>query len=1111
MSFDESLSDIRALLERERRVSYRLLKRRFALSDDDIEDLRAEFIDAKRIAKDEAGKVLVWAGGLIDQPKTKAVRRQISVMFCDVVDSTALSSRIEPEEFSDLLRIYQGICAENIHANDGYIAQYLGDGLLVYFGYPRAREDAAKRAIRAALEILRDIQTSKALRSGYEAPVDIRIGIHTGPVMIGTIGDGERHEQLAIGETPNVAARIQAHAKPNEIVVSELTRQIAGAFFEYRALGEHQFKGLVNRIGLYHVVGKSGEQRRFDAAHPTELSEFVGREEESRLLDDQWAQTCQFKPHTVLLTGEPGIGKSRLAREFVNRVTAGGARYFEISCTDEYANSALHPVKRLLRQLFDLDEFEFVDEEGTRLKHRLSEHGVSDEDSVYLTALLSTHHQTHIVLAMQIPKERRARTMEALCNCMIETGRTNPLLYVWEDMHAADPTTKELLHRLVERSDKSGVMNLAVARPGYDPGWNDDGTVQVVCLGGLSNVQVLRFVSAIAGGKELPPPMMQHVQSKTDGIPLFVEELTKMLIESEWLELVDGRYELTDELTSITVPATLYDSLMTRLDRLPEGLALAQCAATIGRDFTDSLIGTLVDARIHKAGIVQLLNADIIHRTEIPPNARYRFKHALIRDIAYDSLLESEQRIFHSKIARLMERIEPDTALLEPEILAFHYTVAREFDKAVPLWNRAGDIAVERSANREAFNHFEQGLTLLDTLANTTTRAEQELELRTALGPVLVAARGNTAAEVEMNYARSRQLYERLDRGDRLFPVIFGLRSYYLAKADLARSHELGQQLLDISLTAGRRDDELEAHVALTNTYFFYGDFAKVQSHADAGLNIYDEGTHASHASVYGLDPGVLCFSRLAQAQWHRGYPDRAVDTMQEAYALTERIGHPLTLAYVLANGAVLYQWRREDSESRIWSESAIDVSTNHHFPFFEAWARMQLGRALIGLGFDEEGKEQMTKSLDLAESIGVLLMQPWLLATQAEAHLLVENLNDGLKVVSDAISIVEHIGTTYAQPSLYWLKGEFHARRAGETDLQDAEDSFRAAVRIAREHDSRSYELRASSGLAQLWAKQGKKEQAAAFFRERLDYFQEGFGTQDLGEARAVLENLNR
>ena len=1111
MSFDESLSDIRALLERERRVSYRTLKRRFALGDEDLEDLRAEFIDAKRIARDEAGKVLVWLGKPTDESTPKAERRQISVMFCDVVDSTALSSRIDAEEFSDLLRIYQGICAENIHANDGYIAQYLGDGLLVYFGYPQAREDAAKRAIRAALEILDDIQSSKALRSGYGAPVNIRIGIHTGPVMIGTVGSGGRHEQLAIGETPNVAARIQAYAESNEIVVSELTRQIAGGFFEYRALGAQQLKGLVNRIGLYRVVGQSGEQRRFDAAHPYGLGELVGREEELQLLDEQWAQTCEVIPRSVLLIGEPGIGKSRLVREFVNQLTADGTRYFEITCTDEYSNSALHPVKRFLRKLFDLDELESTYEQGAQVRLRLSERGVSDENGVYLAALLSTYHQDHAVLALQSPKERRARTMEAVCDCMIDVGRGKPLLYVWEDMHAADPSTKELLHQLIERGEKSCVMNLAVARPDYDPQWNDGSHVQTILLGRLSNAQTVRLVCAIADGKELPPPVMQHIQSKTDGIPLFVEELTKMLIESDWLKLFDGRYELTEELTSVAIPATLYDSLMTRLDRLPEGLVLAQCAATIGRNFSDSLISALVDTRIHKAGIVQLLDAEIIHRTEMAPNAHYRFKHALIRDIAYGSLLKSEQRIFHGKIARLIERIEPDTTLLEPELLAFHYTEALEADIAVPLWKRAGDIAIERSANREAFNHFEQGLLLLNTLANTTARAEQELELRTALGPVLIAAKGNTAAEVEMNYARSRDLCERLGRDDQLFPVIFGLRSYYLAKADLAQSHELGQKLLDISVSTGGRDDELEAHVALANTYFFYGDFVKVQSHVDAGLHIYNEDTHVSHASVYGLDPGVLCLSRSSQSRWHRGYPDQAVDVMQEAYVLAERIDHPFTLAYVFANSAVLYQWRREDLEARRWFESAINIAIEHKFPFFEAWAMMQLGRALIGLGFSEDGEEQMMKSLVLADSIGVLLMQPWLLATQAEAYLLMGRLEDGLKVVADAISIVDHTGATYAQPALYWLKGELHTRKAGRLDEQEAENSFSTAVNIARNHTSRSYELRASTSLAQIWARQGKEKQAAAFVRERFDYFQEGFGTRDLQDATTVLEALNR
>jgi predicted ATPase len=806
-----------------------------------------------------------------------------------------------------------------------------------------------------------------------------------------------------------------------------------------------------------------------------------------------WSQTRDGQSTFVVVTGEPGIGKSRLVEEALRQAVAKGARRYAVWCDPRFSHSPFYPVIEFVEQMLAADS------DGAPWPAK-----VMGEDIHYLEALVGCG-ETNETFAAESPETRRAKTMRALTGLFQSLGDAGPAICVWEDVHAADPSTLELFERLSDAVSVAPILHLAASRPSDALDWSGRPQMTHIEVLPLSDTDTKALAVATAREVVLSPPVLEQIVATTDGVPLFVEEITKMLLESDWLQEKDGQRVFIQDHVSAVIPMTLQDSLMARLDRLPAGRALAQYAATIGREFDDILLGAVVDVRIHKEGIAQLMNAGLIQRIDVTPT-RFRFKHALVSDTAYQSLLKSERRVYHAQIADAIERVTPEIAEAQPEIVAHHLTEGGRVERAVPLWQAAGERAMSRSANREALHHLETGLNLLSAMPHTAARESQELGLRMAIGPVLITLKGNAAPEVEMSYERARQLCDGLLDDARAFAATFGLRSYYLTQADLAKSHTLGERLLDIATINDDPDEKLEAHVALSNTFFFYGDFPAVQTHVDAGIALYRESQHANHVQTYGLDPGVICLSRAAQALWHRGFPDRAVEVMGDAISLAERLQHPFTTAYLYDNAAVLYQWRREGNRARSWAESAVALATQYNFPFFRAWGLMQAGHALVELGHIDDGLANMDEGMAVADSIGVLLMQPWFLATRGEACLRTQQLTDGLKYVADAIAVVEHTGAVYAVPALFWLKGELLMLEEGLVNFAEAEQSLLQAKQIAAQHGSRAFELRAAVALCRICESQGKSDEATNWLTEVYGSFTEGFTTKDLQEAEDLL-----
>ena len=693
MDYEAILSQVVALLRREGRIAYRVLKRQLQLDDDLLEDLKDDLIYAKKLARDEEGKVLVWAGTQTEpsppsgspSPEAhppEAERRQLTVLFCDLVDSTVLASQLDPEELREVVRAYQATCAKVIARFEGHIAQYLGDGLLVYFGYPLAHEDDAQRAVGAGLgmvEAMGQLNTRLGQERGVQLAV--RLGCHTGLVVVGEVGEGPRQEQLALSETPNLAARLQGIAAPNTLVISAATVPLLGGFFACQALGTHLLKGFAQPIEVYQVLFESTARSRLEAVGSAGLTPLVGREPEVALLRERWAQVQDGLGQVVLLSGEAGIGKSRLVQVLMEYVaTEPQAWLTPCQCSPYYQNTALYPMIELLERVaLRFDREESPSQKLRKLEGFLVQYGLPLAEAMPLfAALLSLPLTADYAPLTLSPEQQKRKSLQAFLAIFLRIAAQQPVLFVMEDLHWVDPTTLEFLSLLVDQGPTSRILALFTCRPDYSPLWTGRAHLTQVTLNRLPRRQAIEMTDRVAHSKALPPEVVEQVVAKTDGVPLFVEESTKMVLESGLLQEGEECYELTGPLPALAIPTTLHDSLMARLDRLAAVKAMAQLGATLGREFSYELLQAVSpwDEGALQRGLQQLVQAEFLYQRGLPPQATYRFKHALIQDAAYQSLLRSTRQQYHQRIAQVLVEHFPDTAETQPELLAHHYTEA---------------------------------------------------------------------------------------------------------------------------------------------------------------------------------------------------------------------------------------------------------------------------------------------------------------------------------------------------------------------------------------------------------------------------------------------------
>lgn len=1147
MTYDEILSQITELLRRDSRVAYRVLKRRFALDDEYIEDIKADLIDAKQVAADENGKVLVWVGAPHQESNDgkraensqlpSGERRHLTVMFCDLVGSTALSTQLDPEELREVVRTYQQTCAEIIDRHEGYIAQYLGDGLLVYFGYPTAHEDDARRAVRAGLEIVAALQKltpshlqkkenpsaisfDPSLPQGVTA-IQVRIGIHTGLVVVGEIGTEGRSEQLALGETPNLAARLQGTAAPDSVVISAATARLVQGYFAVQALGLQPLKGIPQPVGVYQVLRESGLQSRFQVARTTGLTPLVGREQEAGLLFQRWEQAKDGVGHGVLICGEAGIGKSRLVQAFIDRVAKEPHARLLCRGSSYHHQSALYPVIELLQRVMDFQRDDSPEQKLDKLEQNSSQFSSLAPDTRACIASLLSLPASRFPLPQLPPQRLRQKILESLLAWLLASATRQPALVIVEDLHWIDPSTLELIALLIDQLPTTSILLLLTFRPEFSPPWSARSHLTTLMLPRLRRPHIKKMAENIAGGKQLPPNVLRHLVGKADGIPLFVEELTKMVLESGLVKTGNNHYELTGPLPT-AIPATLYDSLMARLDRLSTVKEVAQLSATIGREFPYEVLRAIspLDEATLQRELDKLVEAELLYQHGFPPQATYVFKHALIREAAYQSLLKSTRQQYHRQIAQVLADRFPELAESQPELLALHYTEADLLPQAVPLWLQAGHKAMQRFANEEAIAHFNKGRELVAFLPMTPERIRQEIALCISIAGPLIVLKGYAAAEVETTCSRARDLCAQIGETPEAFPALLGLFAFYAVRAELGTAQTLAEQALKIAVQSHDRTLLLAAHTSIGIPLFWSGELSSARKHWEDALALYEPHHDRLYFGIQDFGVTSLCY--VAMALWMLGYPDQAAQRNVEALTLAQQLSHPFSLVWATSWAARRSQYRRESQAVQEQAEALLTLSYEYGFSQFVAHGAVLKGWALAHLGREEEGLTFIHNGLDALRTTGAELSRPWLLALLAETYGKLGRFEAGLEVVADALGVVQKSGERASEPELHRLKGEFllglqdrewaveKRESLPSSSLSEAEALLLQAVDLCRQQHSKSYELRATMSVARLWRRQGKRREARHMLADLYNWFTEGFDTADLKEAKALLGELN-
>jgi class 3 adenylate cyclase/predicted ATPase len=1043
----------------------------------------------------------------------EASRRQLTMLVCALVNATALAERLDPEDLREVVLAYQAACTEVIQRFDGYIAQYLGDGLLVYFGYPHAHEDDAQRAVRTGLGILEAIGALNArLERANGLRLIARLGMHTGLVVVGVMGGRGRQERLALGQTPNIAAQLQSLALPNQVVLSERTQRLVGGAFDYDDLGVHALKEIDEPMRVYSVRRERRAVSRFDAATRTGLIPLVGREEELGLVLRRWEQAKEGEGQVVLLEGEPGIGKSRLTQAVHERMAKEPHIWLRYQCLPYYRHSAFYPFMVQIEWAARFARDDTPEQKLDKLEALLAQSTDVVADVVPLfAALLSIPTGDRYPPLHLSPQQQKTQTIEALVAQMVGLSRHQPVLCTFEDVHWSDPTSLEVLALVVHQVQDERVVVVITYRPEFDAPWTAATHVTALTLNRLSRAQSTVLVEHITAGKVLPDEVLVQIVTKADGVPLFVEELTKTVVEAGFLDERADRYVLVGPLPPLAIPTTLQDSLTARLDRLGPVKDVAQIGAAIGREFSYDLLKAVTsrcDTELQEA-LSQLVDAELLFHRGQPPEARYRFKHALVQDTACTSLLRRRRQQLHTRIATVLEERFPSIADMEPEVLAHHYTEAGLCEKAVVYWKRAGEKAIRRSANVEAISHLTQGLEVLTTLPDTPERIQQELMLHIALGIPLTATRGWAAPAVEGAYTRARVLCRQVGETPQLFPVLRGLHIFYALRGELGTAQELGEQCLTL---AQRVEDPallLEAHQLLGVALFFSGEITPARTHFEQGISLYNPQHHHSHAFLYGgADPGVACLSYGAWILWLLGYPDQALVRSDEAFTLAQELSHPLSLGFALTFAAHLYHFRREEQMARERAEAAMVLSTEQEFALFLALGAVLRGRALARQDQEEEGMAQMRQGMTAVRTMGQELIRPWCLAQLAEACGMLGQIEEGLTVLAEAIAQVDKTGERWSESELHRLKGVL-LLSGSAVHQTEVETCFLQALDIASSQQSKSLELRAATSLASLWQKQGKRKEARKLLAPIYNWFSEGFDTADLKDAKALLVAL--
>ena len=1040
-------------------------------------------------------------------PRSEAERRQLTVMFVDLVGSTALSGELDPEEMGAVIRTYQNAVAGEITRFEGHVAKFMGDGVLAYFGWPQAHEDDAERAVRAGLALVGAVGGLAAAGR----PLAARIGIATGLVVVGELmGEGEAQERAVVGETPNLAARLQTLADPGSVIISQATRRLVGRLFELADLGPTHLKGFAEPLAAFRVEGEGRADGRFEALHGERLTPLIGREHELAMLLERWSRAKDGDGQVVLIAGEAGIGKSRLLRALREELGSEPHVALRHFCSPHHTNSALHPI---ITQLERAAGFASDDEAGARLAklEALLGRGTGqlDEAVPLIGALLGIATDDRYAPPPNLsPQRQKQRTLEVLIEQLAGLARERPVLELYEDLHWADPSTLELLDLLVERVRDLPALAVLTYRPDYSPPWSVQAHVTALTMNRLGRRQGAAIVERVTGGKALPIEILEQIVARTDGVPLFVEELTRTVLESHLLTDAGDRYELTGPLPPLAIPATLHDSLMARLDRLAPVKEVAQTAAVIGREFPRDLLAAvspMSEAALASA-LDHLVSSELVFRRGTPPEATYSFKHVLIQEVAYSSLLKGRRQQLHARIAGALEELFPETCDQMPEVLAHHHSEAGLFENAVVYWHAAARQSAARYAMAEAAAQSRNGLELLARAPESAGHSREELGLQSILAGALVATIGNTAAETGKTYARARVLCEQLGDRTTLVPVLGGLSTYHQGRGEFAALRQIALDLLCLG-QEGDTASELVGNRSLGLCLYHLGELDAAREHLERVLQIYVPDNHRALTSIAAYDMRAVALSYRSLALLLLGYADQASRCHAQAMTWSRELRHPYTLAFSLHYAAIFQLLGRNEPAAETLVDELRDFAGQHRFPAWLAGADVMHGHLLVARAMAPEGLALARKGSAARSGTGMNYHQTYFGGLLAETCLRAGEVDEASAALAAALETAAGTGERWFEAELHRMTGECHLARAG--DGAAAEACFQRAIETARSQKARSWELRAATNLARLWRDQGKPDVARELLAPIHDWFTEGVDTADLKDAKALLGEL--
>jgi class 3 adenylate cyclase/predicted ATPase len=1090
------------------------------LTAEDLKDLgvtmvghRRRLLDAIAALSDEAPAALVEPTSRDASESAEAERRHMTVMFCDLVGSTSLSTRLDPEDLQEVIGAYQRAVTKAVTGFDGFVAKYMGDGVLVYFGYPRAHEDDAERAVRAGLALIDAVATLPA-----PEPVQVRIGAATGLVVVGDlVGCGEAQERGIVGETPNLAARLQGIAEPNSVVIAEATRRLLGNLFELRDLGPKELKGIAGPVRAFSALRACSVESRFEAMHPGGLTALVGRDEELELLLRRWARAKTDEGQVVLLSGEAGIGKSRLTAALMERLTAEPHTRLRYFCSPQHTDSAFYPIIGQFERAAGFAHGDTPQTKLDRLDALLAQTSTSRQDAALLAELLSLPNDGRYPALELAPEQRRQKTLEALGVQLDTVARSSPVLMVLEDAHWADPTSLEAFGRTVERIATLRVLMIVTFRPEFEAPWVGQPNITALGLSRLGHREIGTLIDRVVGNKLLPANIRKDIIERTDGIPLFVEEMTKAVLEAGG-ELEAVQIAAAVPSPALAVPASLHASLMARLDRLGPAKEVAQIAAAIGREFSHALLAAV--ARKPEAELASsldcLIRAGLLFRKGVPPRAAYLFKHALVQDAAYGTLLRHSRRAFHARIAETIEDQFAEVAESQPELLAHHYTAAGLIERAAGLWGKAGHRSLARSALVEAAEQLTRALGQIGTLPGTPALRREQITVQLALANALMHTKGFAAPETKSSLDHGRSLIERaealgepLEDPLALFSVLYGfwVANYVAFNGDVVRS--LAAQFLASAEKRRATVPLMIGHRIMGVSLLYTGDIIQGREHQDLAIALYDPVEHGALATRFGVDIEVAVLPHRSLALWLLGYPDSALADTDRALNNARKMGQDATLMYALAMSSLTLIHCGKYTTASTQADELIALADAKSAPLWKAFALMNRGSILAFTGEASNALEMITSGISLLRSTGATGRLPWYLSSLARAYAELGQFDEAWSYIGEAITAVETTKETWCEAEVHRIAGEF-ALMSPERDAAKAEAYLERALAIAPAQQAKSWELRAAMSMARLWRDQNKRTEARHLLGPVFGWFTEGFDTPDLREAKALLIELH-